>query len=345
MDFKDLHDPSKAAELLKEFKQSFKTKVCLSPYPNSDCNGKIISAHTLSVSSMLRPISRNSHVYSLKVNLPPKQGEKPALIELCGINDTSVFNGFCQKHDKELFAPIEDKPFICSKEQLFLHAYRAVAKESYLKRKQAESLPTPEEIQKIHGLGEELVYSRNAILYQIGSLRGAIDIENLKSRMDSYLLNEDYGRLVTEVIEFECQPPISTSFPYSPDIDFDGNPLQSFEDHTQDLSQIIITILPSNNGGFLLLSYEDTANSAPSNLCKSLLQQGDISSSIAWLVALQTENFAISPSWYESLPLDQRDNFEKAFYSNVDLSELSINNLQNLNLQISDWKMKHHFKL
>jgi hypothetical protein len=75
---------------------------------------------------------------------------------LKGIANTSVFNGFCSKHDKNLFAPIEDEPFICKPDQLFLHAYRAVAKESYLKPRQAESLPTLEDIRAIHEIPEDV---------------------------------------------------------------------------------------------------------------------------------------------------------------------------------------------
>ena len=152
----------------------------------TNCEGPVISAHTLSVECMLRPISKNGHVYAIEFDLFNPQNGRPTKLALKGLRETSVFNGFCAKHDKDLFAPIEDQPFICSQEQLFLHAYRATAKESYLKRKQAESLVTPEVFKEIHGMPAdmELQLSPDALLAQAASLLGAEDIERTKAKLD-----------------------------------------------------------------------------------------------------------------------------------------------------------------
>lgn len=313
--------------------------------PQKDCEGGIISAHTLSVSLMLRPLSRDGKVYALKPNLPPKPGEQPVEFALRGLKETSVFNGFCSKHDKALFSPIEDSNFVCSKEQLFIFAYRAVAKEAYLKRKQAEGMPTPEEIKKIHGITEDLQFSREALIHQAASLRGAEEIERLKSRLDGHLLNGDYGRLITTVFELAFPPPISASFVFSPDFDFKGNYLQDFEDSDTDLSQLMVSLFPTSTGGFLLLSYEDTANNAPSRIVESLKAQQDFSSSVTWLIACQTENFAISPEWFEGLSDKERNSFKDGFYANVDPFNGSVNNLKERKITVSNWCLQRIFTI
>ena len=55
--------------------------------------------------AMLRPISRDGHVYALDVVSVYFFYGVPVKVALFS-RDTSVFNGFCAKHDKELFAPI-----------------------------------------------------------------------------------------------------------------------------------------------------------------------------------------------------------------------------------------------
>lgn len=348
MKFSDLANPAAAAEVIKRFQKRFKAKTCLAP--NGDCDGHIVSAHTLSAEGMLRPIARDGHVYAIKTNLfnPGPQG--PASIDLLGIRDTSVFNGFCARHDKELFSCIEDEPFTCTPKQLFMHAYRALAKECYLKRKQAESLPTLDQVKSVHGIPEELALqlSDDAILYLAASLRGAEEIERAKEKMDSHLLDGSWNRVITTVVPFAKCPTVVCSFPYSPDHDFEGRYLQDFEDLENDLSQLMVTIVPTSSGGFAgfaLLSHLDTANPAPLRLTESLVAQADLTSSLLWLVFCQTENFAISPVWYESLPDQSRNSILNASFSNVDAFDSKHNQLKDCALQVASWEPGKPFRM
>ncbi len=331
--------------LIKDFQRRFSAKGCLAPADG--CSGGIISAHTLSVEAMLRPIAREGHVLAVKTNLYKPTPDGPATIGLLGIRDTSVFNGFCAAHDKELFSPIEDQPFVCSPQQLFIHAYRAVAKESYLKRKQAESMPSPDDVKEIHDLPKalELQYSEDALLLMAASLRGAEEIERTKSHMDKYLVTGDWRRVMTTVIPFAKPPTVVCNFIYSPDYDFEGNYLQDFENWDADLSQLMVTIIPAGSGGFALLSHLDTANSAPRRLIESLTAQADVTSSLLWLVFCQTENFAISPIWYESLSGEQSASIHEAFFSNADPFEAQHNQLCECKMNIESWDPSKPFCL
>src|SRR4051794_8052399 len=116
MKFSDLNNPAAAAEVIKDFQKRFSAKVCLAPM--GGCSGGIISAHTLSANAMLRPISREGHVYAIKTNLYNPNPDGPATIGLLGIRDTSVFNGFCAAHDAALFSPVENHLFACTPQQL-----------------------------------------------------------------------------------------------------------------------------------------------------------------------------------------------------------------------------------
>lgn len=345
MNFGDFPNPKAAADLIRAFQKRFSAKQCMAPM--QDCQGSVISAHTLSVEGMLRPIARNGHVYAVGTDLYSKDKNGPTSIALKGIRDTSVFNGFCQKHDRDLFAPIETVPFICSPEQCFLYAFRAAAKECYLKRKQAENLPLPETIKAIHGLPDdvELQLSEFALMHQAASLRGAEDVERIKAKLDEIYLQKDWRRLCTTVIPFTEKPRLTCNFQYAPDFDFQGNYLQNFEDTSADLSHLMITVFSSGTGGFTLLSHLDTANSAPANLIASLLGQTDITSALVWLIACQTENFALSPDWYDALDEQTKKAFMDAFRSNINPTNVTINQLKGFSLSVPSWLPQKPFSI
>jgi hypothetical protein len=346
MKFSDLKNPTAASAVIKDFQKRFSAKVCLAP--TGGCSGGIISAHTLSAEGMLRPISRDGHVYAVKTNI--YNPIAPATIGLLGIRDTSVFNGFCATHDKTLFSPVEDQPFACTPQQLFTHAYRAIAKEMYLKRRQAESMPSPDDVKEIHGLPNELGlhFSEDALLSMAASLRGAEELERTKTEMDKHLVAGDWRRVMTTVIPFSRAPTVVCSFVYSPDHDFEGNYLQDFENWEVDLSQLMVTIIPAISGGFggfALLSHLDTANSAPRKLIESLTTRKNLTSNLLWLLFCHTENFAISPTWYEMLTGEQSAAIKEAFFSNVDPFEAKHNQLRECKLMIENWEPGKPFSL
>lgn len=138
------------------------------------------------------------------------------------------------------------------------------------------------------------------------SLRGAEGIERTQAEMDKSLLVFDWRRVMTTGIPLAKPPSVVRNFVYSPDPDFEGSCLQDLENWESDLSQLMVKIIAASGGGFALLSHLDTTNAALGRLIESLTTRMDISSSLLWLVFCQTENFAISPTWYESLMEQQR---------------------------------------
>ena len=345
MKMSDLKNPAAAAAEIKALLKRFSTKTCLAP--TNDCQGAIVAAHTLSAEAMLRPIAKDGQVYTIKTDLYNPTPLGPIFIGLQGVRCTSVFNGFCEKHDKVLFSPIEDQPFTCSNQQIFIHAFRAAAKEFYLKRKQAESIMSPDSFKEIHGLPKELEleFSKDTLLFQAASLRGAEEIERTKKIMDKHLISCDWRRIMTTVIPFAKTPTVVCNFVYSPDYDFEGNYLQDFENVEFDLSQLFVTIIPASTGGFALFSHLDTANAAPRRMIESLTDRLDITSSLLWLVFCQTENLSIAPGWYESLTSLETELINKAVLSNVNLSDVKHNQLRECNLAVGNWEPSKAFTL
>ena len=305
MSLSEVANPKAAAELIQRFRKRYTTKVCMAP--GTDHDRTIVSAHTLSVESMLRKISVDGHVYA--VGRPKKIAKDtfPIEIQRMGLRDVSVFNGFCAKHDRDLFECLETAPFRFTPEQLFKLAYRTVSKESYLKRKQVESFPSPEQYAAIHGIEDKLRLSDMALLYQASVLRGAEEIENLKQVLDGFLLSGQWSRLVTRAILFPQVPSVLGTTTFQPYVDLDGRQLQDFENLEADMSHIFMSVIPVDTGGAAIFSWLDTANSAPRLFFESITRGKSLTSAVIHALLDNAENVAFSHSWYEQLSKDLKD--------------------------------------
>jgi hypothetical protein len=121
----------------------------------ADCSSEFIKAHSVPKSS-LKKIARDGRVYSFipdPINIKKQDGIlQPNLV---GIKDASIFTGFCSVHDNELFAKVEDQTFIASPEQCFLLAYRAQARELFMKKAQLEFLGTLRKVDRGKNIAEQ----------------------------------------------------------------------------------------------------------------------------------------------------------------------------------------------
>ena len=104
------------------------------PQSKHNCSAKIVKAHTVPQASLSR-IAIDGHVLSFLPNATNLEKYGAALPpQRRGIRLASTFTGFCAKHDDSVFAPLEKVPFTGTSEQCFLLAYRALARELYLKK-------------------------------------------------------------------------------------------------------------------------------------------------------------------------------------------------------------------
>lgn len=305
MSLSEVANPRAAAELIQKFRKRYSTTVCMAP--GADHDRTIVSAHTLSVESMLRKISVDGHVYAVGRSKQIAKDIFPIEIRRMGLRDVSVFNGFCAKHDRELFACLETEPFRFTPEQIFKLAYRTVSKESYLKRKQIESFPSPEKYAEIHGIEGKLQLSEMAVLYQASVTRGAEEIEGLKQILDGFLLANQWSRLVTRAILFPLVPSVLGTTTFQPYVDLDGRQLQKFEDLEADMSHIFMSVIPVETGGAAIFSWLDTANSAPRLFFESITRGKNLTSSVIHALLDNAENVAFSHSWYEQLGPELKD--------------------------------------
>lgn len=102
---------------------------CCHPDPSADpCSEKIIKAHTVQKKGGLAAIAEAGHVLTFKPTMKEMvQTDGNPQPRKIGVNNASVFPGFCSRHDTTLFKPIEGKSLTLTKDTAFLFAYRAIA--------------------------------------------------------------------------------------------------------------------------------------------------------------------------------------------------------------------------
>jgi hypothetical protein len=96
---------------------------CFAPPPV--CPQEAIRAHSVQNARCLDLLARDGHVVAPLLRLDARRGPSVDLAYV-GRNRATTFSGVCQKHDSNIFAPIETAPLdLGNGQHLFLLAYRA----------------------------------------------------------------------------------------------------------------------------------------------------------------------------------------------------------------------------
>lgn len=123
----DTTDITAINKIYNEGRKKARFRECHHPLKD-DCSEKIISAHSIQNNKILSKIADSG-----KVLMPiPKKLTFEEQTEY-GRKEATVFTGFCKVHDKYTFQAIEDRDFIASEEQVFLHIYRTFVLELHKK--------------------------------------------------------------------------------------------------------------------------------------------------------------------------------------------------------------------
>lgn len=275
--------------------------VCLAPPAlHCDCKGKVISSHTVSRSGSLGEITRDKHVYSYKMGLQ-RIHELKGTIEprLVGWKDASTFPGFCAYHDKYLFTPLEDQPFIGNQHQCFLLSYRSIAWEWYAKRRSSH------QSQFRSALTATKRPELRSVMAHFNHMNelGLKDINEHKNRYDEVLTNERWSDCHGLLVEFDRVFPIQCSAAWAPTEDIQGNEIQilGFSPRTPEMATI--ASFAANGKSYFLLSWLNDSSRVALQLADSILaiSEYDLPSVIASLLLMTSENCHISPAWHDTL--------------------------------------------
>ena len=113
--------PEELAEFFRTRKIEFGR--CLEP--TMQCGQPAIRAHSIQNRQTITLLEEDNHVLAWQPRFT--QAGPDIALRRIGRNDASTFAGFCNRHDTDLFRPLDTKPLDgADREQLFLLAYRGI---------------------------------------------------------------------------------------------------------------------------------------------------------------------------------------------------------------------------
>lgn len=297
----------KLYDMQNDLRESYTKKVCMSPKElHQECSQKIIKAHTISKSSNLKKIATDGHVYSFEKNilkLDKNNGVFP--IEKIGINNASIFHGFCSKHDKELFSDIEDKEIIFSDKQIFLLAYRAIANELYLKHASLDHNTKLSNQKSKIPLEMIPLFNRHIKVMEEGTRIAIRDLEFIKQIYDSSLMNEEFANQMNYyILIIDKVPEIVNSAGWIPTIDFNNNELSDLNKKDIKYNTLTVNTIVHKSQGAIVFSWHKKLDCTD---CLKFIQslhsiddEYKSSAILKWLFECN-ENIFWSMEWWDAL--------------------------------------------
>ncbi len=287
----------KKAEFLKFYSQlrrEASIKECtLLNNTNDPCDGKIVNAHSIQRGKILQSISENGEVFELAFEIHDEI-EPSIKFKRVGIKKFSTFSGFCSKHDKKIFQPIEDQPFINSPEQQMIYAYRAIAKE----------LHTKKESRRLNS-----IFAKDPVQ----SMQLIQDINDLKRLSDytySKLINQNFSEIIHYSFVLEDVYPIACNSIFIPYYDMDGNSVFSKSEYNriqtsnppvEESPFIILNVFPEGDKTYILVSHVNS-RITDFGFLKVLFNKNNVefTNSISQIMLTHCENVGFDPKYIDT---------------------------------------------
>lgn len=281
-------------ELMNKAYKQKRIKQCL--HPNSEeCVTKIIKAHAIQNNKILKKLAVDGQLYSLK----PKKNPFEVFVKW-GRGEVTTFTGFCQFHDKMLFADIEDKDFRKTEEQCFKYMYRCLCSHLHAK-------------QETDQYGE--VMSSKKHEYYLGVEHSIKDFLYDKSILDTCLISEDYSSKVGSIIWEWDYEVLFTGIAFdSPTTDFEGRKLQDLSNLNLKIGHFFYTIFPENGRTYCIISWLKEFENVLNPLINKLNVLTDFERKIYLnnIFVKQSDEVVLSPKLFNSLTDDDKRNIQFA---------------------------------
>ena len=282
-------------------------------YPG--CTNNPINSHSIQKSLFSSLVDDTNHVLMLKTKFTHK--ERPsASMKRVGVNEATTFPGLCEKHDETLFADIEKKEIDFNNPyHNFLVAYRALLYENYAKIHSYENIKNIAKNYSNSGNPDQFTMTALSIMAYSHYL-GMFYTSKVKSLLDIPLLNKQYNsELFFGVKILSFQLPLFLSSIFTPSYDFEEKIINKFDDSKISPNYFFLSILPSKSETYIFYSILKRQKNNFGNIFSKLNQSSDedILIYLSELIIRYTENFVISPDYWNRFPEYKKQNLIKYF--------------------------------
>ena len=269
-----------------------------------------------------------------------------------GLNKATVFTGFCKYHDQKIFEPIDGYEFEPeNKEQEFLFAYKALAKEHHTKLSLFEAYKSVlnwlrtkniSELKKHSLIKHENEFETKTELIPhltqiVKELKAASkSLESYQIRLNSNLDAEKYSNIESKILILQNEYPIACSSCITFTKDFEGRKINDLTNLRAMPKYLFLTIFPENFNTYVILSYlrkhkhyfkfiENQILNTNIDLQKKLVSN---------LLLKHVENFVISPTLWNSLDDEHKEKIVEIYRKNINPLETNLNRIDNVNIFI-----------
>lgn len=333
--------PASSGQIDHRFLKHFRRGRCLHP-SSEECRGRPIRAHSIQRSESLAEIAENGHIlqYSMSfrsLDTLMKHGfVSPKRI---GIGKANTFMGFCEKHDSQLFEPIERNRIRPTAEQACLLAFRATARELLTKENARNSLELMNELERDRPPNEKRAIEQYKLVHKVGMELGIRDLLAQIEYLKVSILDRSFEDIAYLSFQINKIPEVMCSSVFQVDYDYDRNQLQDLAERDDPCEWMAVNILSHRGNGIVLLTWPKSFL-VSKQFIGSLLRQPDIPNSIIRLVFDYVENHAFSPTWWDSLSvLKKKCLCRRAFDVYHRDAELNPTHLWDDRKHYVDWKI------
>lgn len=268
------------------------------------CGGNAIGSHSQQDNGQLREIAEDQHVIALRRGVCPAprqsisshdMGMRPKKI---GIHKATVFKGFCNFHDTQLFLPIDTKPLVVDDiKQVYALHLRATSFELWSKRLVVGVLNTA--LQESHrdlGIIREMARIHGKFFKaDIRYLWTPLWTESPKDmlRWKWSVLDKNIGVSLTSCIN----PLDDISFPVYMESYYD----RSCDEYTHSRPSFSLTILPVGDKTHVILCWNKTDEMTVSPWVERMSSSKDMEKLLNECIFCKSEDFCMSPRLWDSL--------------------------------------------
>ncbi|MFM4854985.1 YecA family protein [Aeromonas caviae] len=320
--------------LIAELKSKTFHKECMYPdASNRSCSSKIIDAHTIQKRGPLKSIADESnHVYCFRTD----QNGKDVVLKL-GWQKASTFKGFCAKHDKAFFSPIEDDLYNGSKSQSFIAGYRAVALEYFKKISAVKGLPfMSQHVDRGMPVKDQVELQRCLNSMKQGFFKG---IDDFKETLNTYANSDKsqaYDDFESLSIYFTGDLDIAVSGCFSPDFTISGRRIQTLAPGIKFVENIAVNTLNTKDGYALVFSWPKIFTKC-TEFAYSLtsINHSDLPSKLVELIFSYIENTYFSINWFNKLDDNKKTLIESMARRSIQYGEP----VKFSNYEYTNWKI------
>jgi len=268
----------------------------------------VIKAHTVSRGPNLSKIAKDGHVLQYRPNITKmnKNGGKLS-VEKIGIKDASVFNGYCSKHDRELFSCIENEAFTGRPDQCLAVAYRTMSRELYGKDAGAHLRETLRSADKGFQLFEQFMHQTMLDEFDKGNEAARRELKATHDVLTAGLIDARPDVISSIVFEFASALPFMFAGAWSPFTDFHGAELQKgYVDEL--LEQILVSSFAGESSAMICVSWRNIDGAPGKVIAEQLMELPNEQRASACLqfVTKHVENVFFNPDWFETLDKKQK---------------------------------------